>query len=182
MGRLEFRDERRKSTRELYSLFYGLRNNKTAEDIICKEFSVAEQTYGFATTFFGLCAKKSRSHIFRVDAEKIGAGVRKDFHPLARGKQFSLNYKLCAAIQQMGCGTSDVATLAGFLELPSTGSSIAKQLKNVEGVMGKVQIEHSHLSEKEAVAEEIKAHKENEDLLTHSCTIEGHEHPPPFLD
>ena len=85
---------------------------------------------------------------------------------------------MAAAIQHMGCGSADVATLAGFLELPSSGSSVVQQLKTAEQVMGSIQISAHKLSEIEAVREKIKAHEENNDLLTYACTIQGFEHPP----
>ena len=178
LERLEWRDENRKSTEQLYGMFWGSRRDTLAEDVICKGFLVAEETYGFATTLYGVCAKRHHSHVFRVDAEKIGADVRRGFHASARGKCYSINYKMAAAIQQMGCGSADVATLAGFLELPSSGSSVVQQLKTAEQVMGSIQIATRKLSEIEAVREEIKAHEENNDLLTHACTIKGFEHPP----
>ena len=95
--------------------------------------------------------------------------MRRGFHASARGKYYSINYKMAAAIQQMGCGSADVATLAGFLELPSSGSSVVQQLKTAEQVMGSIQISTRKLSEIEAV---------RNGLLTHACTIKGFEHPP----
>ena len=52
-----------------------------------------------------------------------------------RGQKISIYYKLTAAIQQMGCGYTDVATLAGFLDIPATWTSVVRYMKGVESVM-----------------------------------------------
>ena len=67
--RLEWRVEHRKTTSELYSMFCGKNKQQSVEDRVCKEFSIAEETYGLAATLFGLCSKKKNCHVFRVDAD-----------------------------------------------------------------------------------------------------------------
>ena len=148
------------------------------ENLVCKSWSVAEETYGFATTVYGVCAKNHRSHVFRVEADLIGGGIRKQFHGNCKAKLYSINYKLAAAIQMMGNGNTDVATLAGFLELPASWSSISRHMQMAEEVMGPVQIKKREESEVDALREEVEAHRENNDLLLHECKIVDHEHPP----
>ena len=113
---------------------------------------------------YGVCGKKHRSHVFRVDAEQIGEAVRKTFHKNSKGKQFSVNYKVAVALQQMGCGTTDVATLAGFVDLPSSGSAIEKQIKQVERVIGEIQIVKREESKVEALPDEVIVHENEDDL------------------
>ena len=55
-------------------MFCGANKNNSMEDRVCKSWSVAEETYGFATTVYGVCAKKHRSHVYRVEADLIGGG------------------------------------------------------------------------------------------------------------
>jgi len=74
---------------------------------------------------------------------------------------------LAAAIQTMGNGNTDVATLAGFLELPASWSSVSRHMQMAEEVMGPVQITKREESEVDALREEIEAHRENDDLLLH---------------
>ena len=64
----------------------------------------------------------------------------KEFHGNCKAKLYSINYKLAAAIQTMGNGNTDVATLAGFLELPASWSSVSRHMQMAEEVMGPVQI------------------------------------------
>ena len=74
MDRMEWKLENRKTTQELYQIFCGTNNNNSMEDRVCKSWSVAKETYGFATTVYGVCAKKHRSHVYRVEADLIGGG------------------------------------------------------------------------------------------------------------
>ena len=99
-------------------------------------------------------------------------------HGSQRAKTFAINYKLAAAMQQMGCGSTDIATLAGFLDIPVSWSSVARHMKAVEEVMGPIQIEKKEESEMEAVRIEVQSQMDHDDHLTHESTIEGHEHPP----
>ena len=56
---------------DLFSIFVGT-NRELIEDRIISSFSVAEDTYGFATSLYGIYGKKHRSHVFCVDADKVG--------------------------------------------------------------------------------------------------------------
>ena len=78
----------------------------------------------------------------------------------------------------MGCGNTDAATLAGFLNLPGSWSSIERHMKRVEEVMGPVQMQKREESKMDAASGEVQAQKEHDDYQTHKCTIEGHDHPP----
>ena len=155
-----------------------MNNTKSAEDIICKEFSVAEETYGMATSLYGICSKKQNSHYFRIASPKISERMRISFHGNAKAKTFAINYQLAAAMQQMGCGNTDDATLAGFLDLPATWSVITSHLQQVEKVMGPLQIRMADESMENALADEIKCIKKYGTLEHHECTIQGHAHPP----
>ena len=81
-----------------------------------------------------------------------------------------------AAIQQMGCGPADIASLCGFLGLHT--KSILYHTKRAEHVLGTIQIAKRKLAEEYAVEEEIEAHKREEGLQLHKCKIAGHEHDP----
>ena len=118
--RFEFRLEKKKCTQELYQMFCGGQEN-SIEEAICKSFTIAEETFGVATSLIGVCRRSKRSHTFRIDAERISENIRSTFHKNAKYKKYAINYRLCAALQQMGCGNTDAATLAGFLDLPVTG-------------------------------------------------------------
>lgn len=58
------------------------------------------------------------------------------FYKNARCKLFSVNYQVAEVMQQMGCGSIDIATLAGFLDLPISGFSIAQHMNQVEREIG----------------------------------------------
>ena len=88
-----------------------------------------------------------------------------------------MHTQMAAAMQQMGVGVSNIETLCAFMDLP-TSSSCAHHIKQVEAVMGKVQIEQRLKSEEEARRGEIKETEKREGKKTHSCTMEGHEHGP----
>ena len=128
MDELEWRVEHHLTTAELYKKFCG-GCRLSIEDRVVSNFSVAEETYGFATSLYGLCGKKKRSHVFRIDADKIGVEMRRKMHGNQRAETFSINYKLVAAMQQMGCGSTDIATLAGFLGIPSSWTSVARHMQ-----------------------------------------------------
>ena len=89
-----------------------------------------------------------------------------------------MNYRLCLALQMMGCGNTDGGTLAGFLDLPVPWDTVNDCIKSVESVMGPLQIEKRKESEAAAVIAEIKAHEENNDLEYHECNDEEHGHGP----
>ena len=112
---------------------------KTEEEI-CRDFSLAEDTFSIATSLFGMCSQKHKPHIFRVDADLVGVEVCKKLHGNARGGKFALNYKLTVAIQQMGNGVSQMETLYGFLDLPLS-TSLWSQIGKADELLGKVQIE-----------------------------------------
>ena len=115
--RLKWRMSQQKTTRELYSIFCGYRSNQSMEDAVCKDFSVSKETYRLATSIFGLCSKKKNSHVFRIDADKIS--FANNFHANSRAKKYAINYKVVGAMQQMGCGATDITTLSAFLDLPT---------------------------------------------------------------
>ena len=175
--RLEWQLSQRKTTRDLYSLFCGMKNEQSAEEMICKEFSVSEETYGFATSIFGLCSKKKNSHVFRIDAEKVVASKNK-FHGNTKIKKFAINYKIAAAMEQMGCGTTQIAMLSAFLDLPPSWATVNWHLREIESVLGPVQEAKKQESENDALALEVELAKASDDLELHECTIEGHKHPP----
>ena len=170
--------DKTKTTTELYSMFCGSRKNVSIEDCICKQFSVQEETYGLATSIYGVCGRKKDSHVFRINADKISGNIRSGFHKNSRHNLFAINYRLCAAIQQMGCGFTDASTLAGFLDLPVTWDTMNYCMRKVEAVMGPIQLAKREECEIEALEEEIEAHHDYNDLLYHSCNIDGHKHPP----
>ena len=141
-------------------------------------YHIKEETFGIATSLFGVCSRERKPHKFSIMADEISSKISSTFHHHAKGKKLSLNYQLSAAIQQMGCGPADIHTLCGFLGL--CGKSIAHHTKQAEHVMGKVQMERSEASEVDAVQEEIKLteQEEKDGVQMHECTIEGHTHPP----
>ena len=78
----------------------------------------------------------------------------------------------------MGCDTTDIATLAIFLDLSLSWSTLNWHLREVEKVLGPVEEMIKKESEKYALAVEVALHLQNNDLEKHECTIEGHEHAP----
>lgn len=78
----------------------------------------------------------------------------------------------------MGCGYTDGGTLAGFLDLPICWDSLRNGLSRVESAMGDIQIKKREESEVDAILDEVKAHRENNDFEEHSCNMEDHQHPP----
>ena len=113
---------------------------------------------------------------FRIDADKIS--FSNNFHANSRAKKFAINYKVVGAMQQMGCGNTDITTLSVFLDLPTSAAVVTWTLREVEAVLGPVQILKKEESERDAVALEVSLHQDNDDLETHECTMEGHTHPP----
>lgn len=91
--------EHQKTTQELYSMFCGKSKERSIEDPIVSPFAIREETYGFATSLFGVCGKKTRPHVFQVDADKIIAHIREGMHKNARAKRLAMNYRVAAAMQ-----------------------------------------------------------------------------------
>ena len=178
MERLEWQLEHAKTTEELYQIFCGKNNDMSIEDSICKSFAVSEETYGFATSLFGICERKIRSHTFRVDADEVGNRIKKNLNGNAKSKRYVLNYKAVAAMQQMGCGTSDMANLSAFLDLPTNADNINYHIKSVEKVLGKEQLAKREESEIEAVTLEIQENEKEEEMKMHECAIPGKTHGP----
>ena len=116
--------------------------------------------------------------MFQIDAPLISKNMREIFHGLARAKTFSVNYQLAAAIQAMDCGSTDVATLVAFLDLPASWSTVTSHMKQCEKVMGPIQISLADESKKDALADEINCTGDADELVLHECSIKGHEHPP----
>ena len=144
---------------------------------------MGEETFGFATTLLGICSRRIRPHTFRISAEKVSHDITSGLHGHHRYPHYALNYRLCAALQQMGCGYTDGGTLAGFLDLPVNADSLRNGMKKVEQILGSVQIQKREESELDSVADEINATKEHDNYEEHGCTMNGHEHPPlPMLN
>ena len=117
------------------------------EDEVCKEFSLGEENFGMATSIFGVCTRKKKPHIFHVDADFVGADVRKKLHGNAKGGKFDLNYKLTASMQQMVNGVSQMETLCGFLDLLCS-SSLWSHIEKAEKVLGKTHKQWSRAAQK----------------------------------
>ena len=88
-----------------------------------------------------------------------------------------INYKLTAAMQQMGNGMLQMERLCGFLDLPCS-TSLRSHIERAEGVLGKDKIEMMNRSCAEAIKEEIEATEKagGDKFKLHACTMEGHEH------
>ena len=112
-----------------------------------------------------------------MPAKMISALIHESVHKNAHSKLYAINYQLCAAIQQMGCGSSDAIQLAGFLEM-ACGDRVKRTLQQVEEVMGPMQERLRVSSEIEAVGLETKLAEEHNDCVLHECIVEGHEHGP----
>ena len=161
--RLEWKCKAHKSTTELYKMYNGKRATETEDGL--STFFLAEETFGCATSLYGFCSRQRKPHKFSIQADEISSDLKKSFHHHAKGKTLALNYQLSAAIQQMGCGPADITTLCGFLGLPS--KSIQYHIKEVEHVMGKIQIKKRELSEEESVEMEIAEHKKLKEEYKH---------------
>ena len=68
---------------------------------------------------------------------------------------------MAAAMQQMGAGVTDVQTLCGFMDLP-TSASCHHHIRQAEAVGGPIQLSLQGKSEKEALLEEIDKTEEKE--------------------
>ena len=97
---------------------------------------------------------------------------------MQKGKIYTINYQLVVAMQMTGCGYTDIATLAGFLDLLTMWSAIAYHMLRVEKIMRPVQILLAYKSKKEAIAEEVVTIEEAGDLEHKTCFIVRQEHPP----
>ena len=175
--RLEWRLEHMRTTSELYQMFNGGRKGSVEDNISC-EMHVAEETWGVATTLYGRCKRKNKPHHFTVNALEISDGpVKQKLHQNSKTAKYSINHQLCAAMQQMGCGPSDVKMLTGFMDLPSS-ARIDKHMAVVEKALGSVQEEMREASQKDALEAEVALAKAQNDLAYHKCTVIGHEHGP----
>ena len=179
--RLEWRLGRQKKVTELYQIFLGKQSSEYGglESHLCCDFRVGEETYGVATSIFGFCARPRKPHVFCIEANKIGPDICKTFHGNARGKHYAANYKMAAAMQQMGVGETDIETLCGFMDLPSS-ASCHNHIRQAEAMAGPIQISLQKESEEEARFHEIELTKQiyNSTENTYRCTIEGHEYGP----
>lgn len=70
-----------------------------------------------------------------------------------------------------------MATVAGFLGIPTSGSLLARYMREMETVMRPIQLIKRKENEIDAVADENKAHIEYEDDKKDEYEIDGHEHP-----
>ena len=93
--------------------------------------------------------------MFRVEEDEVGMEVKRKLHGNTKRKRYVLNYKVVAAIQQMGCGSSNMGTLSGILDLPSKNDTVSYHLKHTEQILDVVQLELKEKSEIEAVSVEI---------------------------
>ena len=66
---------KKKTTRELYSMFSGAHTGMSIEDFVCSTFTLTEESYGIATTMFGVCKKKRRAHSFEISAETVTPNI-----------------------------------------------------------------------------------------------------------
>ena len=80
-------------------------------------------------------------------------------------------------MQQMGIGTSQIAMLAVFLDLPLSWSAVNWHLSEVEKIIGPVQQLKKEESEKVALDEEIILHTNVNDLDHREYTMDEHKHP-----
>ena len=159
-------------------MFSGGQRGSPLEERICTSFLIGEETYGFGTDIFGICQRHRNPHSFRISAEKVSRDFQNSFHGNTKYSCYALNFRLCAALQQMGCGYTDAGTLGGFLDLPVCSDTLRNGMKRVEQSLGSIEMRKREESEIDGVAEEIAAMRENNDYNEHSCDIEGHQHPP----
>ena len=112
-----------------------------------------------------------------MDAEPVGIEVRRNLHGNSKAGKYAINYKLTAAMQQMGNGVLQMEIICGFRDLPCS-TSIRSHIERAEEVLGKVEIEMMNRSCAEAIEEEIEATKkvDGDKFKLHACTMEGHEH------
>lgn len=74
---MEWQLDHHLTMQELCSIFSRM-YVQLIEDMTISSFSVAEETYRFATLSYGRCGKEYHSHIFWVVADKIGVEMRKN--------------------------------------------------------------------------------------------------------
>ena len=141
------------------NIFVGSKKTRQWKRRSAKGFSVGGETFGVATSLFGCCARDQKPHVFWVNADPVGINIRKKLHGNARGGKFALNYKLTAAMQQMGNGVSQMETLCGFLDI-TCSTSLRSYIEKAEKVLGKLQLEKTKSSCEEAIANKIKATEE----------------------
>ena len=82
---MEWKLNHQKTTEDLFSIFVRTKK-ELIEDRILSLFSVVEETYVFATSLYGICGKKIRSHVLRVDADKVGVEMQNRMHGNERAK------------------------------------------------------------------------------------------------
>ena len=88
---------------------------------------------------FWLVQKSSEAYRFIIEVPELSSGPGKDsLHRNSRTARYNINHQMCAAIQQMGCGPTDVHTLTGFLDLPSSAKDHL-HLAVVEKTLGAAQ-------------------------------------------
>ena len=92
--------------------------------------------------------------------EPVGIEVRRTLHGNKKAGKYTLNYKLTAAMKEMGNGVSQMETLCGFLDLPSS-TSICSHIESAEEVLGKVEIEVMNRSFTEVTQDEIEETKKD---------------------
>ena len=176
--RLEWRVAHTKTTGELYQIFCGKENMMDAEARICCDFHVSEETWGIATSLYGQCRRSRKPHSFSIEASELSSGpVKKSLHGNSRTARYSVNYQLCAAIQQMGCGRTDAKTLLGFLDLPSS-AKIDAHLAVVEKTLGRIEITVKDAAQAEALQKEIEEMKRRGLLKEYTGKEPGHEYGP----
>ena len=71
----------------------------------------------------------------------------------------------------MGCDNTDVATLAGFLDIPATWMSVARHMKGAEAVMGPLPMLNREEGEMDDLTDEVQSYIDHDDHITHECTI-----------
>ena len=94
-------------------------------------------------------------------------------------KLYALNYQLCAAMQQMGNGPTDMGELAGFLDFPCA-NKVSLHMQQTESILGPIQDQLRDEAMKEAIDEEIQVtkEKEGENMKYHTSSEPGHEYGP----
>lgn len=70
--------------------------------------------------------------------DKIGVEMWSKIHGSQREKSFAMNYKLAAVMQQMGCGNTDIAPLAGFMDILVSWMLVSRHGKGLEAVNRRV--------------------------------------------
>ena len=117
-----------------------------------------------------MCKRARKPHIFQLLPEKVNKEVYTTVYGNSKVKLFALNYKLAAAIQSIGYGSSNATNLVGFLDI-LCGDKIERHLRLVKEVLGPIQEKLQTASEIDAVQDEVRATQENNDLYHYECTI-----------